>query len=264
MDLQEKLAASLQRAIVVADVRTGQELDALLKRFKMLALQRINAMREMNPERAARAVRVLDQTIAEFRMIPQDEQAAGASAQTGAAGGDRREDAPPVLSGFLLRPFFAGVFATLCVVVLAILLAAKVGYLSEYSVFTADDEHALTLPAADVASANRLIPEIVDTVRKAQDILENDPYSVTGTIDGSFVQVRDVFPTLYESMTPQARDGLGFVLRRDGSDYKILLTGRLCPVATAMSELERDPKREAGYTTLCQYYGVWNEGGKDF
>lgn len=292
-DFRRQLKFALERAIVSANAESDEEIEAVLKTFRSRADGQIATMREKDSELARRATRVLDEALMEFHMTPSNEFKVGTQASNGtdaslesddpvengsgtAVDGERQTTKPDDRSGpnatadgaqrqrSALAPFLTGIFVTLCAGALAVFLAHRAGYLSEFTIFTADHEKPIVIPSEDVARANQVLPEIVDTVLTAKAILDSDPESVLVEDPKRFHQFRNVFPDLYEALSPTAKQWLRFVVRRDGSDYKILLSSAHCPVMIQFGGLQEDPRRSLGYQVLCAHFGVWNDGGKNF
>ncbi len=263
-DFQNNLKAALERAIIAANARTDEEIRAVAQQFRAFVMRRVQAKHGSNLGLAQRANRILDQAIVEFCMtaheIKQDTSPTpGRQAETHSGNSPNSG-----LERSMLRPFLAGAFAAVCLIALVAFMAVRVGYFSELSVFRKDNERGLLIPAEDVLTARRINEEIAATVLKAQEILERDPESVLVENPDRFFNLRDVFPDLFESMPLGAKHGATVQLRRKGASYKILISGKFCPLANETDILKRDPKREGGLQVLCQFYGVWNEGGKDF
>lgn len=292
-DFRQKLRAALERAIVSANAESDEEIEVVLKTFRSRADRQIVVMREKDPELARSATRILDETLMEFHMTPSNESPTGSKApdmsdaalgtdtsvysgsraavneeqqmvnpdiqpsQTMPAGNDQRKRS-------VLAPFLAGVFVTLCAAALAVFVANRTGYLPDHVFFTSDEERPVLIPSEDTILANEALPELTDAMLTAKAILDNDPASVTVESSDRFYAFRDVFPGLYGSMSSRSLRDARIVVRRDGADYKILLVGRLCPLATNFGVFEKDTAREPGYQVLCEYFGFWSEGGKDF
>ena len=169
----------------------------------------------------------------------------------------------PSLRQSPFRPFAAGVFTGLIVSALVTFGLLRKDILTQYDFLTSEAEQSILIPPVDVVAAKALLPEITQAVRRLQNILETDPESIEVPNSKGFFTAQSIWPEEYQKLSSEARRGLWFVVRRDGSAYKILLASEFCPVFTATGEFEKDPVRTRS-KVLCEYFSVWNAGGEFF
>ncbi|PHP67156.1 hypothetical protein CSC94_11485 [Zhengella mangrovi] len=80
-----------------------------------------------------------------------------------------------------------------------------------------------------------------------------------------FVRIgKDLFPEVANAIPKDFRQDLYNIIVRRGENggYKILINSNICPSAALMDPGLVDPRR-SNYSYLCQYFGLWNEKGKD-
>ena len=266
---QERLRSALERAIISSNARTEDEIRAVLLAFRAIARRRIESIRSKNPSLAQKAMRIVDETVAEYEMTSRSDETISSGTYEGAArNADYNDgaDAARRQTRSILRPFLAGAVSALCVGALALLLANRAGYLSPVSAVQNKDEAAFTIPAEDVAFARSVMPAVIEAAEKAQQLLAANADSASVADGKGFRPLREVFPELWQSIPVSARRSVNMMLRKEGAAYKLLFASSLCPLIVAESDMEKDPRREANEppTTLCTHFSVWNEGGEKF
>ena len=170
----------------------------------------------------------------------------------------------PVSARNPLRPFLAGAAVTTMIFAVLLFLASRAGVLSEFSVFTADEERPVLIPSEDVLPMRGALVEIRSLVDMAKLKIETNPGAIKLPNTDKFHHINLIFPDEYKKLSVIARSGMGFLVRVDGSDYKILLDGKICTIANHDKVFQIDPVREQSTGTLCRYFSVWKGAGERF
>ncbi len=162
-----------------------------------------------------------------------------------------------------LRPFVSGVAVSILALGAALFLMNRAGIISDYFFFTNTEEKPFIIPSEDLVQLRPALIEIRNLADKLQYKIENEAESIQLPSNNKFYHVSLILPDEYKKLSIAAKAGLGFSVRIDKSDYKILLDGKICTIANHDKVFNVDPVREKDSTLICKYFSVWRgEGSK--
>jgi hypothetical protein len=263
-DIQETLARAFERMLENSSPSTASDFDRLAQAFRAQIEKRTETLRANNPAAADRALAVVDQVI-------ENAWRSTSLPQSGDETAVPRQGPEPMTVNELPKQTNAqpqgqetkSQSGTRSLIIGGLVGAIAGGLAMFGATKLTTGPLVVTIPAEDIVAVRQAAPELIDAVAKMREIIEKSPEQMAVSAEGNLVPAAQVFPDIFNALSPEVRNGLGFFVRTEGSAYKILLSGRLCPVITTDPMFARDPKRESDFAMLCQFYGVWNDAGAD-
>ncbi|KPB01176.1 hypothetical protein SU32_09815 [Ahrensia marina] len=121
-----------------------------------------------------------------------------------------------------------------------------------------------SLPAEDVKQARKAAEELKGFVDRLQIELDKAESQIKLPDTERFHDATLVWRDEYMKLSSTARKLQDILIRKDGENYKILLSGPICPIAISSKLFHADPRRKSDYATLCTYFAVWGGEGESY
>lgn len=156
------------------------------------------------------------------------------------------------------KQFGSGLFVGVTIFWLLAWALHNAHYIYVYDRATApEDFRKLTDATADVSADIAKFEEVLD---KAQ-IAVRDPQKMNLLPDGGLVLLSQALPDLVAENDWARLKNARFVIRRKGSEYKILVDSEICTAVALQRPDLVDPVRRR-YPFFCRYFGVWSGNGE--
>lgn len=116
----------------------------------------------------------------------------------------------------------------------------------------------------DAKSARQATLELRNFVDRLEAELLSPNSAIQLPNADQFHNVATIWREEFLKLSETTRRLQGVYVRKQGSDYKILLSGPICPIAISSGLFRIDPQRQGPYATLCMYFSVWGGKGSSF
>ena len=116
----------------------------------------------------------------------------------------------------------------------------------------------------DTANGLQSAQELREFIDRLEAELTSHDSAISFPDTESFHHVSILWPEQFAGLSPLTRRSQSVAVRKSGANYKILMSGPICPVAVASGLFQPDPKRTSPYKTLCTHFAEWNGDGEAY
>lgn len=123
---------------------------------------------------------------------------------------------------------------------------------------------ATVIAPDDLSKAEPVVAEAIAFLNEMKIQLDNDLDAISVKDPNQWETLDTAMPDQYQKLSEATQSQVYWRIRKSEGGYKLLGTSPLCPLVVVANPEMLDQRRTSGYATICNYFSVWNDEGKDF